>query len=225
MLRILQMLFMCLLFVGCDDPKSKVIPKDIAAMKEDASFKKAVDELSEKEKKLLAAYMIRMKMKEAFLKDESESRVTIAEAIKLQQEWLDKRSGKVSDASPEQLSQRAEMLDMVKVSLTDKGYYEGDYKNQITLKLRFSNKSGKDIQGVKGVAVLKDIFGDKIKNIRISYTEGLKAQETKIWSGVMRFNQFMSSDIKLKNTDLKKIKFEWVPEMIIFEDGSELSDN
>ena len=48
----------------------------------------------------------------------------------------------------------------------------------------------------------------------------MKAGETKNWTGVIKYNQFMDDHSKFKGMELKSLKFAWVPRGIIFSDGT-----
>ena len=41
-------------------------------------------------------------------------------------------------------------------------------------------------------------------------------------TGQVDYNQFMDSDMKFCNTESNKLKFRFIPEMVIFADGSKL---
>ena len=101
-----------------------------------------------------------------------------------------------------------------------KGQYGNDTINMIIV---FKNETDKDISGVKGTAIFKDMFGDQIIGIGISYDEPIKAGQVKEWDGVVDYNQFKDSHEKLVVTDTNKIDFSFVPETIIFQDGTKVT--
>lgn len=96
----------------------------------------------------------------------------------------------------------------------------GEYEDGINIDFVFENKGQKDIRAFKGVAKFKDLFGEEIHSSNISYDETLKAGTKKNWSGSLKFNQFIASQVKLRDTDLSNMKFEWIPKAVIFTDGS-----
>ncbi len=108
----------------------------------------------------------------------------------------------------------------VSMSIESKGFYSASFQDQNTFKLKFTNNTGKDIEGVQGVLSFSDLFGNTIKNVNVSYDEGIKTGESKIYSAGIDYNQFMDSDIKLKSTDLGKLKYEWHVNTIIYTDGT-----
>ena len=66
------------------------------------------------------------------------------------------------------------------------------------------------------------MFGDNIKEINLSYDDGVKANSTSTYEGSIDYNEFMADDVKLLNTSLDKIKFNFVPSVILFKDGSKI---
>jgi len=109
----------------------------------------------------------------------------------------------------------------IKAILLKKGFINEDwrkeiYSDYITFEVEFTNTTNKDIRGFKGVFTFYDIFGDKIQDVIIAYDEGIKAGETKIWKGMLEYNPFIDSHVKLKNTDLKDLQHEWKTEQIIY---------
>ncbi len=95
------------------------------------------------------------------------------------------------------------------------------YQDYITFVFKFSNKTTQNIRGVEGTVIFYDIFQNEIKRTNISYDETpILANSDKTWIASINYNQFMESDIKLKNTDLENMKYIWLPRTIIYQDGS-----
>jgi len=70
------------------------------------------------------------------------------------------------------------------------------------------------------VLTFYDIFDNKISATKISYDKGIPANGSKVWKSGMDYNQFMDEDVKLKNTELKDLKYKWEVSTIIYADGS-----
>jgi hypothetical protein len=109
----------------------------------------------------------------------------------------------------------------VDFAVVEKKFVEGDFSDANTFTFQFVNKTEKDIEGVKGVIHFNDIFGDQIKRVNISYDEGIKAGETKLYRASVDYNQFMEEDITLRQTELEKLKYEWEVQTIIYTDGTQ----
>ncbi|MBU4351355.1 hypothetical protein L6250_00955 [Candidatus Parcubacteria bacterium] len=113
----------------------------------------------------------------------------------------------------------------VSIEITNKGFHEadfmsGDYQDQITMDLKFTNETDKEIRGVEGVLTFYDIFDNKISATKVSYDKGIPANSSKVWKSGTDYNQFMNEDVKLKNTELKGLKYKWEVLTIIYADGS-----
>src|SRR4030095_5164796 len=120
------------------------------------------------------------------------------------------------------------IYNLLTVALIEKTYVPHDYRagiseDSIAINLAFQNKGNKDIAGVKGKTVFKDIFGDVIKVVNLSYDNGIPAGQSVTWSGRLDYNQFDQSDAKLRNVDMAKVQFSFEPETVIFADGTKMS--
>ncbi|SMC20388.1 hypothetical protein SAMN02745857_00933 [Andreprevotia lacus DSM 23236] len=87
MKRILIAAATALLLAACSNPHDVVIPKDMSQW--DSTLKSATEKLPDEEKKLLAGYLVRTKLAEAFSGKTSDDKVTIGEAIEAQRKWMD----------------------------------------------------------------------------------------------------------------------------------------
>lgn len=122
-------------------------------------------------------------------------------------------------------SSQEETAPKITLEITNKGFHEadfmsGDYQTQITMDLKFTNETDKEIKGVEGVLTFFDIFDNKISATKISYDKGIPASQSKVWKSGIDFNQFMDEDIKLKNTELEDLKYKWEVSTIIYADGN-----
>ena len=114
----------------------------------------------------------------------------------------------------------------VSLEILKKGFNESDfssgnyYPEQITMELKFTNETDKDIKGVEGMLTLYDIFDNKISSTSVGYDKSIPAHQSKIWKSGTDYNQFMDEDVKLKNTELENLKYKWEVTTIIYTDGS-----
>jgi hypothetical protein len=83
------------------------------------------------------------------------------------------------------------------------------------LKLVAENISGKDVTGFKGRLTVRDVFGDEVAHAAVVVTDTIKAGAKMTWEEVV-------SDGAVGATAARHFKFEWVPEQIVFQDGSQL---
>jgi hypothetical protein len=210
------------ILVGCSDPKSYEISKLTDEQKKEIGKK-----LTAEEGQKLAGWM----MRNAMSGKEPTAGTTIGQALKEQDEWAAKQKEEEIKAEAlkkkveaERKAKQEEFAKILSVALVSKKNSMGEYNQRwVGLELAYDNKSDKDIQGVKGVLRLTDIFGDKILNIRWSYDNGVPAKQNAVErrSGV-DINQFKDDDMKLWNTDFEKLKSSFDVQTIIFKDGTKM---
>ena len=95
-----------------------------------------------------------------------------------------------------------------------------DPKNYVVIIYKLMNNTNKKIKGVEADVMIFDLNGDEIKKLKIFDNELMAAGAEKKYRGLYSFNAFSDKDVKLKDIDLKNMKFESKVMMIIYEDGS-----
>jgi len=223
MIRVLSILIVtAIVLAGCSDPRNYEVAKLTEEQQKEMGKKLNADEGGK-----LAGWMLRNSIGGKGIP----AGVTVAQAIKQQEEWTVKQ--KEEEAKAEEIKRRVEaerkakqeeFAKLITVALVGKKNSHGEYGRRfISLEIAYENKSGKDIQGVKGVLRLNDIFGDKIINIRWSYDDGVPANTTRVErnSGI-DVNQFKDDHMKLWNSDMEKIRATFEVQTIIYKDGSKV---
>lgn len=230
----LCLILLTLSLISCNDYKETVIPPEIESWETDNKFKKSVKKLNEEDKKLFVAYTMRAELGEVFGGKGIGKGLTIGQAIDIQKEWgeeqeLEKQKQQLlaEELQKKQLSALKEMNSALTVSLISLKFNKSDwnsgtYSDYFSIEIAFKNNTDKNIMGAKGVVVLKDVFGDAIKNVRLSNDKDIKSNSTNSWYGTLDYNQFMAEDNKLRTTEFNKLKFEWIPDIYLFDDGSKL---
>lgn len=126
----------------------------------------------------------------------------------------------------EEEKQKYEKLkSVISVEPTEKKFIPSDwakriYDDYIVIKFNFTNHSDKTVKGVQGKMKFLDMFGNEISTNTLKYELPIKPGETKEYLASKSYNQFMDEDKKLKDADLGNIQYEWLPSMIIYEDGT-----
>lgn len=220
---------------GCGkDPKSTQFPHDISTWKTDSEFTSAIKQLNEDDRKLLQGYMVAAVMSEAFGGNGVPEGQTIGAAIEAQRTMIEakardeqEKAAKQEQAKRAQEDALAKMNSAVDAVLLTFKFVPADagakrYSDSFDIAIGFRNKTDKEISGVKGVVILKDMFGEIIKAVRLSNDQPVPAKGKSIYRGSIDYNQFIDSDKKLRSIDHKKMKFEWTPEIYVFDDGSKL---
>lgn len=207
---------------GCSDPKEY----EIARLTEDQK-KELGESLTADEGQKLTGWM----MRNAFSGQEPPPGITVAQALAEQDEWVAEQ--KTEEAAQAELAKRVEaerkakqeeFAKLLSVALVSKANSVGEYGQRwIGLEVAYENKSDKDIEGVKGILRLNDIFGDKIMDINWSYDGGIPAKTSIVERGSgIDANQFMDRHMKLWNTDFSKLKASYEVSTIIFKDGTKI---
>ncbi len=227
MKNIILIFFMSLLFFSCSESirDRKMTKSNIEQIKDS-------EELTQREKELFAAYLIRTNLKNAFLGEKNfsiDSTMTIGEAIQKQKEWIiqdsiktaeEKKAAELAFQKKQQQIQR--LKNIVTVNIVKKSFSEADYSKYNVITISINNNSDSTIIGVKGSLKISDMFGDAISNLEVKYHKKLNPKERAFDKGYYGYNQFMDRDKKLRFTELEKMEVVWEPEMIIFDDGSKL---
>lgn len=233
-MRRLTILVLSAALAACSGPKSTPIPTDPSKWDTLASSSKR---LSDDDRRLLATYLMRMGVGAAFgnSKVSVPPGTTIGDAIDAQSKFeADQKEAEVQAAAVKskadaQLAQRAARLKqaatvvLTNLSVLSKNYDAGRYSDRLALTFAIMNRTGKAISGVKGVTVFDDQFGAEISRMSLSMDEDVAPNSTRTIEGYGKdINQFEADDQKLATTPFSKIKATFIPEMIVFADGSKL---
>lgn len=216
-----------LFLTGCNNPMSKVYNEE--------GFMLDMVEVRESEgeetAKKITSYVLQQSMKGAFNKDAENMLVgkTYAELLKQSDDYDAEMKAKEEEEkrlAEEEEKRRKEIAlkisESLTFALTKKGFAEYSYQEYITYTFTFKNKTNRNIAGVKGTVTFFDMFDEKIQSLSLSYDDGIKAGKTVNYKAQTDYNQFVSEDKKLKNTELSKIKVTWEPEQLIFSDGEKI---
>lgn len=118
----------------------------------------------------------------------------------------------------------AVLREAITLTVYDKGFIEGRFEDQITIKIAYENTSDKDIRAFTGVTRFLDLFGREIFKSNITIDDPIAVGSKETWSGGIDYNQFMDTHQKLRNTDLEDMRVEWLPATILFSDGTVLGE-
>ena len=191
---------------------------------------------SEETVKNITTYIMQEAMRDALKDDDKKENNLVGKSYKELLVQADELAAKMKEKEEEEKRLKLEeerrrkeislkISESITFALTKKGYSEYNYQDYITYTFTFENKSNKDILGIKGSVTFYDIFDEKIKSLSLSYDDGIKSKKTVNYRATTDYNQFMSEDKKLKDTELNKLKVVWEPEQLIFSDGEKISLN
>lgn len=221
-----------LALAACSSPHDVVVPTDIT--KWETELKPAIEDMSEEEKNLLGAYLMRMKLAETFGGGAMKEGVTVGQALKEQKAWVAEQKAKEAEAQALKdrvEAERAALKKLVDQTLTvavvglelrEADYRSGTYSDSQIIKLALQNKGKKDIRGVKGEMKFIDIFDKEVGSITFGYDDGIPAGQTRSWTGARDYNQFMEDHKAIANLEEGKYTTRFEPEVILFSDGTKL---
>lgn len=117
----------------------------------------------------------------------------------------------------------AELKGAVSVEILEHSKEQGtglmaEYDVKMPVKIKVKNTSKKNIQGITGRIELIDMFNEKVETLGFELTSGLNVGEEK--TDTYYYDISFGDLKKMEETAFSKLKFVWVPEKIIFQDGS-----
>jgi hypothetical protein len=220
--KLLVPIVITLVMAGCSNPKNY----EIAKLTDDQ--KKEVGEaLTAEEGQKLVGWT----MRHALAGGEIPPGTTVGQALADQDKWAAEQKAKEAEAAAlaarlekERAQKQAEFAKLVSVAVLGKRNIDGEYgQKAVVFDVGYENKGAKDIEGIKGVLRVNDIFGDSITSIKWSYDDGVAAGSSEVERGSgVDINQFMDRDMKLWNTDFSKMKTQFEVSTIVFKDGTTL---
>lgn len=226
---------------GCGGPLDTPVPKDLTRME---SLKPAIDKLPEKDRQLFASYVVRQTLSQTLggIAGKPGSGIpdgmTIGKAIEEQKKFLEQRAAEEAQqkALADKLKAEREaamkaMRDVVTVTLVSRKVVEERgvsgmlLDEHLSITFGYKNNGTKDIAGVKGRIVVKDLFGDELSAFRVSNDDSIAAGATMTWTGSRSVKYSVGSNKDRKLADLADDKFTivWEPQVIVFKDGTRLT--
>ena len=187
------------------------------------------------ETRLLIAFQIRRGMANALGSSSSDpSGKTIGELlVELKKQASEERTEAdrqkrlADEAKAKADAAAAELRKSIDLTVFEKGFIPsnpmaGRYSDQIVIKCAYQNGSTKDIRAFRGKVQFTDLFGAEIFTTNLTISDPISAGAKGSWTGVIEYNQFLRADQQLRNTELKDMKVVWIPESVIFVDGSKI---
>jgi hypothetical protein len=231
-----------ILLIACNGAKNTLIPRDIDKME---SIKPAMEKLTPEERELAAGYIMRhtlgAKLGGLFGVKEGPGipeGMTLGKAIEEQRKF--KADAALEEAKQQALKAKLQaereaamkvMREATTVTLlskkiaSERGYSGIVLDEKIQVTFGYKNNTDKEIVGIKGLVLIKDLFGDDISRFQISNDTTIKAGQTSTWAGSrsVKYAFGNNNDRKLAELDEDKFKVVWEPQMVLFKDGAKLT--
>lgn|SRR6266496_504661 len=221
-----------LVCAACNRPDEAVIPTEPATFDR---IKSDIDRLSTVDREALMRYMVRTRVStipggRVVLQPGT----TIRQAIDAQRSFEAEQQAKEAAAVAlkekielERTDRRKALDNAVQVVLLSFRYAPSDfelrrYSNTVQIELGIENKTDRNIAGIQGITVFRDLFGNEMRRVRLRYDKGVTAGKTVTWRGSIDVNQFDDKDRALSQLEPATVKFAFEPDMIVFRDGTSL---
>jgi hypothetical protein len=160
--------------------------------------------------------------------------VTVDQALRDQTAWIAKQQAEKTQAEEshkQKLAQHAarqqELARLVSVALVSKtNKVLLDERKFVALELEYANKTDKDIQEVKGVMKIVNVYGDQVIDIDWTYNRGISSKQTLIehTAGIF-INQSAEPEVEFWNTDFERLIFTFEIKAITFKNGTSVIDS
>jgi hypothetical protein len=222
-----------LLLSACSKPQDTVIPSDVS--KWDTELAPQVKKLPDEEQKLAVAYIARAKLGEVFGGKGVPFGTTLGDAVKQQRAWqheqeeADRKAAVLKAEVEKQAKEHAALVaQAVTVSLVSKrqlptNFDAGRYGEEQEFKIAVKNTGTKPLVGVSGTIEFIDVFDKTVGAVGFKISEPLEPGAGTVWTGTRRYNQFLSEHRAVWDLEEGKYKTRFVPDTIVFADGTKLS--
>jgi len=158
--------------------------------------------------------------------------VTVDQALKQQDDWLAQQ--KIEKAKADELKAReqaehaAEQAEFAKVlsvtPVSKRNKVLTDERPVIALEIRYDNKSGKVISGLKGAFKFADVYGNDIMDVSWSYDGKIAAGKTVIQhEAIVPIDKTVESQEAFWETDFGQLKSTFDLNNIQFKDGTSMN--
>lgn len=218
------------LLFGCSKPTETKIPSDVATW--DKELASAINKLPDEDKKKISAYLMRAKMGVAFGGKGIPPGTTIGAALEEQTKWeAEQRAKKTAEeALKKKLEQeRTEAIKKLNSAVTvtllgkqelPKNYELGRYGDYQQFRIGVQNNTETQIVGVSGEIKFIDVFDKEVGAVNFRISENIDPTKSATWVGGRDYNQFLESHRAVWSLEQGKYTTKFVPEMIVFKDGT-----
>lgn len=218
---------------GCSKPTDAVIPSDMSTW--DKELAPELKKLPEADREKVAAYLMRAKMGEVFGGKGVPPGTTIGQALegqrkfetelaakRAEEEALKKKLEQERAAAMEQLNKAVTVSLLAKRELP-KSYDAGRYSEYQQFRIGVQNNSDKAVMGVSGEIKFIDVFDKEVGAVSFRISENIEPGKSATWTGGRDYNQFIDEHRAVWNLEDGKYTTKFVPEMVVFKDGTKLT--
>jgi hypothetical protein len=221
------------LLCACSRPTETVIPSDMS--KWDKELAQSLQKLDAADRELAGKYLMRTKMSEAFAGKSMPVGTTLGQAIESEKKFEAEQAAKRAEEEAlkkkllaEQAAALATLDKAATVTLVSKREVPKDfsanrYSEYQELVIGVKNNSDKPMAGIAGEMKFIDLFDKEVASTNFRISESIPPGGTYTWHGGRNYNQFIESHRALWNLELGKFTTKFVPDMIVYADGTKLT--
>ncbi len=121
---------------------------------------------------------------------------------------------------PDEQPQQAVILPVKFISKGFRAFNLDDGDQAIEFKIAITNTFTKDIRSVKGELLVTNLLNDHIKTLIITIDDPINSNSSLVWEGTMKYNQFRTSDKRLRAIETKNCKVSFAVTKVLFSDGT-----
>lgn len=223
------------ILAACNPATEAVIPNDPSTWEKELA--PAIAKLKDEDKELLRAYLVRMKLAEAFSKEEGGVPIgtTIGKALEDQRKWRERQEEIKAEAAAlkRKLEKDAELVRteiskavtfaLISKSQLNENYAARRYSAEQNFKIGVKNNSQKELIGVSGALEFIDVFDKVVGGVTFSISEKIKPGGEYTWIGSRDYNQFNKEHRALWNLEEGKYTTRFVPTALVYADGTKVS--
>lgn len=211
MKQLLLLIISPLYLISCQNPLEK-------KYNEESLFEDAIDiiesgKLKQNELTLLGSYIVEAKLRGINLIN-----FTYSQIQKKSMENLLTHN----EPSVNQFEKREELDNFLKDETDNLVYSKSKDNKFIIIELFFENKTDKIIISEIGSLGVPDLSLNDVKGLSALFNNGIKSGVKKKATIKILCNPFDMALVSMKKERIKEIKFRWLPEKIIFEDGTKI---
>lgn len=114
------------------------------------------------------------------------------------------------------------VIDVIDKDSLPENFMAGRYTPRVEFTFEVHNNTEKDIKGVQGIMVIKDLFDEEIKKSSVDFTgQTIAAGESAVFSGKgFEVYAWEDDNVKLYNENYDDLKFECYVTTIVYTDGT-----
>lgn len=157
---------------------------------------------------------------------------TIETIISEEKERQAEEQRELEEKRAKEEAEKQELANAVTLNVYNKNVIYKDtsawrFNDFVELKMNCKNNTDKDIIALNGIIKISDLFDNPILNITLLYDTGtIPAKgEVDINDIGLEVNQFMDSNIKVRDTEFSKLKFTFETKSVAFSDGTTIGTN